>query len=416
MKNTVLKCGDDTTRQLLGNFQQRDLQENIFVKTDQQSIIARTENQLVKESVNLSESIYYSPTNFPLISRNDIRKGTAWEDWSYPNFNTSFLYRDNKIVVENIKRNKISISQYTDKIKVILDKNILDIFKKNKNLRLFLCYSKGIDSILILSYLIKNKLQDKVTLINFSNALTNNKNKNFVFEKTLGFNVENTYVNLDSLISACNTIKRYVPICYSTYSLLNLHKDSSFIFGFHGNQSLLHKEIFLEQINKDVTNNGYCSSLNNWKKTQTPTPLEEHCLLIKPWNSLNDINGCKIYDPLGNQEIFEMVRSIEWSNVDPHIVSDAKVARQIIKDNVGDMLDSIITEEDITESDNIIGDLEIPMEQLNEEIFDIQEEIFVNKQGHSWLLSEYGRAKEKNCIKLNTLLSFITMNNYYKAK
>ena len=176
---------------------------------------------------------------------------------------------------------------------------------------------------------------------------------------------------------------------------------------------MLHKKVFLEQIKKDVKNSGYCSSLNNWKTTQNSTPLAECCLLIKPWNKLNGINGCEIFDPLGNEEIFEMIRSIDWNNVDPHIISDAKIARQIIHDNVKNLLDSIISEEDTTESDNVIGDLEIPLEKLDKEIFNIQEKSFYNKKGYNWLLYEYGCAKEKNSIKLNTLLSFITMKDYF---
>ena len=108
-----------------------------------------------------------------------------------------------------------------------------------------------------------------------------------------------------------------------------------------------------------------------------------------------------------------MVRSIEWHNVDPHLVSDAEVARQIINDNVGNLLDSVILEEDISELDNIVGDLDIPMEKLDKKLFNIQEKTGHDKQGYNWLLFEYGRAKEKNSIKLNTLLSYMIIKKYY---
>jgi hypothetical protein len=413
MQHNIFECVDDTTRLLLSNFKQKEFNKKIFVKIKNQSITARTTDQLINDSECLSKKIYYNPTYFPLISRDDIRTGTAWKDWQYPNFDTCFDYKNNKIIIDTVHKNKISIDQYIQKLEKILDNNISEIFKNNKNLKLFLCYSRGIDSILILSYLIKKKLQDKVILINFSNLISSKKNNTFDLEKKLGFKVETIKLGLDELIAACNTGEHEIAICYTTYTLLNLYKNCAFIFGFHGNQSLLHKKIFLEQINKDVSKKGYCSSLNDWKTTKNPTPLEEHCLLIKPWHKLDGMNGCKIFTPLGNEEIFEMVRSIAWSDVDPHLVGDAKVARQIINDNVGNLLDSVILEEDTSESDNIIGDLEIPMEKLDKELFNIQEKNCHDKEGYNWLLLEYGRAKEKSSIKLNTLLSYMIMKKYY---
>jgi len=406
---------DNITKQLLSNFKQMDLEEKIFVKIEKESIIARTAEQLIKAHTALSDKIYYCPTKFPLISINDIRLGTAWKDWLCPNFNTQFYYNNdnNKITVCKVIRNKISLDQYTEKLQIILDNNISKIVKKNKNL--FLCYSGGVDSSVILSYLIKKKIQDKVTLINFSNLVNNKKINNFNYEKKLGFKVENIKINLNDLINVCNTKNYEKIICYTTYTLLKKYKKSSFIYGFHGNQSLLHKKIFLEQINKDVLKKGYCSSLNNWKSMKNPTPLAEHILLMKPWDKINGTNNCKIFSPLGNNEIFEMVRSIDWSNVDPHTINDAKVAKQIINNNVGALLDSsILKNENIAESDTIIGDLEVPLKELDTDIFDINEKNYHNKQGHDWLVKEYANAMKENSIKLNTLISFILIKNISK--
>lgn len=406
---------DNITKQLLSNFKQRDLKEKIFVKIEKQSIIARTAEQLIKSHTALSDKIYYSPTRFPLISVNDIRLGTAWKDWLCPNFDTHFYYNkdNNKITACDVVRNKISLNQYIEKLQIILDNNISEIVKKNKNL--FLCYSGGIDSTVILSFLIKKKLQDKVTLINFSNLITTKKINNFDYEKKLGFKIENIKINLNNLISVCNTKNYENIICYTTYTLLKNFKKSSFMYGFLGNQSLLHKKIFLEQINKDLSKKGYCSSLNNWKAMKNPTPLAEHCFLVKPWDKLNGINDCKMFFPLFNEEIFEMVRSIDWNNIDPHIINDAKVARHVISNNVGDLLEfNIPKTENLTEADSIIGDLKIPLKELDTEIFDIKENNYHDKQGHNWLVKEYKKAMKENFIKLNTLISFILIKNISK--
>lgn len=415
MKYREFECSDNITKKLLSNFKQKDLDEKIFIKIENQSIFARTAEQLIKSHTALSEKIYYDPTKFPLMSVNDIRLGTAWKDWLCPNFDTQFYYNkdNNKITACDVVRNKISLNQYIEKLQIILDNNISEIVKKNKNL--FLCYSGGIDSAVILSYLIKKKLQDKVKLINFSNLITGKTTNDFNYVKKLGFKIANIKIDFDDLINVCNTKSFKKITCYTTYTLLKKYKKNSFIFGFHGNQSLLHKKIFLEQINKDVSKKGYCSSLNNWKSIKNPTPLAEHCFLLKSRHERNEINDCKIFSPLGNEEIFEMVRSIDWDNVDPNIINDAKVARQIISNNVGNLLDSSILEtENLTESDTIIGDLKIPFKQLDPEIFDIKVKSFHDKQGYSWLLKEFTKAMKENFIKLNILLLFVLIKNISK--
>lgn len=415
MKYREFKCSDNITKRVLSNFRQKDLDERIFIKIENQSIVARTTEQLIKSHTALSEKIYYNPTKFPLMSVDDLRLGTAWKDWLCPNFDTQFSYDKNsdKITVRDVIRKKISLNKYIEKLQIILDNNILKIVNNNKNL--FLAYSGGVDSTVILSYLIKKKLQDKVTLINFSNLITGRTTNDLNYVKKLGFKITNIKIDFDDLINVCNTKSFEKITCYTTYTLLKKYKKNSFIFGFHGNQSLLHKKIFLEQINKDVSKKGYCSSLNNWKSIKNPTPLAEHCFLLKSRHERNGTNDCKIFSPLGNEEIFEMVRSIDWDNVDPNTINDAKVARQIISNNVGNLLDSsILLTENLYESDTIVGDCKIPLKQLDPEIFDIKVKSFHNKQGYYWLLKEFAKAMKENFIKLSTLMSFVLIKNISK--
>jgi hypothetical protein len=158
-----------------------------------------------------------------------------------------------------------------------------------------------------------------------------------------------------------------------------------------------------------VYKTGYCKSLDGWKPKKNPTPLKEHFLYRKPWHELQAYNGCEWFDPLFNEKIFEMIRSIDWKNIDSHIVSNAEVARKIINENVGNLLDDFITYENLNEIDNISGDLEVPFKNLQKEIFNVDKN-YCNKQGHDWLISEYNQSLPKKFIKLNTLLSFLVQN------
>ena len=50
MKYKELECSDNITKKLLSNFKQKDLKEKIFIKIKNQSIVARTTEQLVKNN------------------------------------------------------------------------------------------------------------------------------------------------------------------------------------------------------------------------------------------------------------------------------------------------------------------------------------------------------------------------------
>lgn len=404
----IFECADDITKKLFTNFRSIDTKEKIFFKTTNEQIFARTEKQLIIERHSLSENIYYYPTYFPLISIYDIRAGTAWNDWSITNFDNLYHYeeKNNQIIINEITRNKISLEQYIEQLKVEIDNNITKIFKKCRNKTIFLAYSSGIDSLCILSFLIKKKLQNRIKLINITNVMTHNVKRTFEKEKKLGFDVYHLEININDLTRIINENSYKKVLCYTTYMLFKKFPNSTFIFGFHGNQSLLHKNIFLEQIQKEVYKTGYCKSLDGWKPKKNPTPLKEHFLYRKPWHELQGCDGCEWFDPLFNEKIFEMIRSIDWKNIDSHIVSNAEVARKIINENVGNLLDDFITYENLNEIDNISGDLEVPFKNLQKEIFNVDKN-YCNKQGHDWLMSEYNQSLPKKFIKLNTLLSFL---------
>lgn len=407
------ECADHITKNFLSNFRPHDMEENLLYKIDGDKIYARKVNQLIAERAELSEKIYYSPTYFPLISNYDMRLGTAWTDWTVINFDTCSFYDNNtnKITLDKCARHKISLTNYIKKLENIIGNNIEKIFAKDHTKTVYLAYSRGIDSLCILSFLIKKNLTDRVKLLNFSNTLLCEGIQSFELEKSLGLDVINFTIDMDHLCKIINFKNFKTVLCYTTHTLMKKFPGSFFIFGWHGNQSLLHKKIFLEQINKEVTKRGYCQSLDEWKPNISATPLNEHCFVIKPWHELQGTDDCELFDPLGNKTIFELTRSIDWENIDPHVISHAEIPRKIIYNNVNNMLDKLIIKENLNECDVIFGDLEVPLAKLNKEIFEIDSTGYCNKHGVDWLLSEYHKSLTKNTIKLNTVLGFL-LHNY----
>jgi hypothetical protein len=313
-------------------------------------------------------------------------------------------------------RLKITIAQYVEKLKKILELNVISMFEKISDKKTFLCYSRGIDSTLVLSYILKHKLQDKIKILNFSNSINQTLPLNFQEEKKLGFEVINIEIGMDELIDAFNTADPDIVSCYCSYNIVQRFNNCNFIFGYHGNPILLHKKIFLEQINKDVKVSGYCTSLNDWTAVKNPIPLSECVLFIKPWHKLNGINNNTIFAPLGDDQTFNLVRDISyWHDMDPHFISDAKTARQLINHNVGSKLDFAISNENQKDLDCVIGDLMIPIEKIKDDIFKITKKSCMNEKGFNWLMSEYELAKKNKFIKFNSLMCFITFKKYFNA-
>ena len=175
------KCSDDVTKQLLFKFRQKDFSKKVYIKIENEIIMAAYADNINRfQKLSLSDKIYeHSSTWFPIIFSSDFRLGTAWQGWQIPNFDTYFEYDRHKNVVriKTFQRQQISLDFYQESIQKIIDKNILSVFAKEKSKKIMIAYSGGIDSLVILSYIIKNKLQEKVILVNFENLFTRKEKK-----------------------------------------------------------------------------------------------------------------------------------------------------------------------------------------------------------------------------------------------
>jgi len=409
-------CGDDNTAFLLKKYQHLDNISNslrVFLKYEDDKIFAKTYAQLISDKTNrLSEKIYYFPSNSPNISNADVTLGTAWDEWHCPTFDNEYFEINGKIYIKKIQREEISLDLYENLLVKEIQNNLQNIY--NNNNQVYFSCSKGIDSMTILSFIIKNGWQHKTTLIRFSNFITKKSSKEFDFEKKFGFkNYEYYDVKMDDLVDAVNA-ENYAHLqCYTTRKCLKNFPNSSVIFGFHGNQVLLHKKIFLEQINRKVTKNGYVSGCNNWMPCKEKSLSLHHYRLSyqKPWKELNGLWGSRIYDPLGSENVFSNLRAISWRDVDPHIVSDAIFCKNIIRKNVSTLLDNYNEIENQDEQDILVGDLLVNITDIKDTLFKINGNIKNNTQGLNWLLHQYNEARALGFIKLNVLMSFVNIKN-----
>ena len=173
-------CGDELTAILLKNYYQNEYDYKTFLQIDSKNkLFARTKNHLMNDKKTmLSSQIYFSPSKSPLLSADNISEGSAWKDWYCPSFEHYYLYKNKKILVRKIRRRKISIEEYVKVLEKEIQKNLEKIYYKN-NEDIVLAYSRGIDSLTILSFIIKNKWIERTKLVCYQNTVTNQKKKDF---------------------------------------------------------------------------------------------------------------------------------------------------------------------------------------------------------------------------------------------
>jgi hypothetical protein len=327
--------------------------------------------------------------------------------YNLPNYFDYFTVKENTITHYIKDNKKIKLEAYEKIIHEIL-LNKFKQFKSKTNLKFL--YSKGIDSLVILSYLIKLNLINKVELFSFKNNHTKQNDKIFTYEKQLGININVFNIDENTIIDAINSENYYNVFCYSTYKVFNKFKNSNIIYGFHGNQSLLHKDIFLHQIKKDPSEIGYCKSLENFKLDfNNIIPIEYHNLIIRPWKKLNGIHNNTLLDPLGDNEIFDLVRNLEWSSIDPNYVVNACLARKLIKLNVGTLFDCLIKEENLNESDKINHSQLIDLNKIKDTIINIPQSSRHNTEGLGYIKTKVKEAIHRRVISLETVILLLSI-------
>jgi len=393
-----------------------DLDSNKWFIENHSGRVAKA-NELIQ--CKLNREIYFSPSYSPLISVKDSSLGSCFQDWSIPSASIDLSTQTACIPA------LLSVDDYQQKIHSYIKSNIQKIFEKHK--RVYLSLSGGIDSVVLLSYLIDMKLNKQTTIVVFENhsqsnsdCLHNNPQRkntlDALCEHLKDFELEKEIITSTNLAEAINHSFSSAK-CYVTYSLMARHQDRAWLFGYHGNQLLLHKEVFLDEIlyrsphKKHLVKQAisqqyfYTQSLKDYQFDRPLRPLHNHHLLLKPWHDLNGLNNNSIYAPLGMDNYsFDLCRSIDFSRVDPTTITDAKVARWLIDCNHQSWLHKYIITESTKDIDNL-EHVDIDLDLINPTLLEIPENLNHDPQGLEWLSNQIITAKACGKMPLNTLIS-----------
>lgn len=374
-------------------------------------------NEIVDQP--LSREIYFSPSYSPLIDVKNTALGSCFKGWIVP---TASIDIETGI---EIFAKTTTIDEYTHAVHRSITKSVHDIYSNHQQVHLAL--SGGIDSVVLLSYVLELNYLDRTTIVIFENhsqshsdCLHQNISRQNDLDNLCGglghTDIKREIIEMPDLIAAANHSFGALR-CYVTHALMSRYQSCAWMFGYHGNQLLLHKEVFLDEIMYRAPNkksliktaiskkNFYTQSLRNYRFDRELAPLHQHHLLLKPWQEMNAINNNLIYAPIGHDDIlFDLCRTIDFSLCDPEVITDALVARCLIRKNGQEWLLDHISTESTRDLDNL-EHVEVPVRDLDPTLLEIPHNLNHDKEGLDWIADESNRAKTTGYIALNTLVS-----------
>lgn len=397
-------------------YQNYDLSSNYFLVHNDETKIVYDIHTL--KNSKLAQQIYFSPSSCPIINRNNSNDGSCFEDYMIPTSAYTVAVTDVKIKIEKIPATE-SLTTYIDSVYFDIQNQLIKIYKQHTEVTL--CYSGGIDSMVLLSFIINLNLLSRTNIIFFKNSVTNSIEKPLVLDllcvlKSKANNVEILNITFDDVADSFNYESFEQLLCYATSSILRRTKNNAFIFGWHGNQILLHKNIFIDEILltspsqlercKELIhsdNKFYTQSLKKYNFDEHKISLAQRYMLMKPWDKLNGINQNSVYSPIASDYTFQLLRRLDYSDIDVNVIIEASVAKEIIQRNVGNSLSMYYDIEDVTDGDVLLP-CNIPLELIDINKLVIPDTLNHDPHGLTYITNEIQLAHKNQFIPLNSLV------------
>ena len=404
---------DNITKELLNNYTRTNGKNyDVLIKIDNDKITARTLEQLIKAAdCKINYSLYTTPTIFPWANNCNLNH-TVFKDWKSSSFYENYFNDRGTIKIKGIAQNSIPLKDYIAMAKYKIEDNMLKILENSKNL--ILCYSRGIDSILLLSYLIKfNKVKD-TRIVYCLNENVSNQEIDFSLEKKLGLDVEIVRLKEEDMLSFADQENPFKFYHYQSHWLTDKFKNHTLLVGHEGNSVLMHKWEWVKRLGKPVTKkDGYVTScldkidwsINRNLEFDTISFIEPYS---RSWNNPKEFGD--VLSPISDIELIKLLPFVDILDADPNFFGDAELARSMIKDNVKDYLDTLIK----SENENWVNFWNmgnINSNRLKEDTLKLDTHPRLNVNGIVYLRKVIEKAKTDGIIDVTALLS-LKFNNY----
>jgi hypothetical protein len=459
-----------------GIYQNFDLHmgDNIFVQVNDDDLYLTNDYKKLQHA-QIVEKVYRDISPLPFVAGLDSRRQSCFRNWFIPSASYRFSVTSDHVDVSLIKKD-LSLDEYTHLMYDRVIENLKSIYSRHD--RVYLHYSGGIDSLVCLSFILKLGLQKRTTLLYFKNLPEISHQylpeASFLHPVKLQA-IENLFADMadqmHSIITDCVTLSDFLHqlnhgtfidiLAYSTATMIQKYPDGAHIGGHLGNESLLHWHIYINDVlqaghdieqlkelsKKTVYSQNHVLRLmlailsqkpasgpiQNFDQTCVDQTLDyrscEQWLLpvmefkhhsLVPRSSLNSHGSVKFYHPLMDETISELHRKLHWRDIDFNYLVDAKLARDVMKVNVGNRLDQYVTSDgqdcDSTLSRGIrpwVRSFMLSADKINPKLLTVPDNLCHDDNGFRWLNYALRRVNTHG-TSIKMLMTFKTINHLSK--
>ena len=402
------------------------LEPTFFLRDDCKKIA--TIKELATQPLN--RDIYFNPTSRLKISRSDSRLGSCFDGWQIPSSGIMVESTDGWVSAIREFEHELSLQEYKARLDSHIKNCISEAYDSNR--QVYLTFSGGIDSIVVLSYIMHMGLGARTHLVCVKNLATTHP-ESMAYDLARIQRMNNFFTayqdrvastcwitqDADNIVDMVNRGRSYLELLnYTTVGIFESYHDTAWLGGYYGNKTLLHHWVFLDELRiKDPSKTSeleialnsnqdyYSIDAMQWGKSSVPpVHIKYRTLAVKPWHALQGINQNRIYTPLGCQDTFNDLRKINPADFNFEMVADAKFGRELI-DRYAPDLSSIITHRNSQDNDTITQ-IQVPTANLDYDQLYIPSELIHHPTGVDWLASELETSRTTGYINMNTLVSF----------
>jgi len=402
------------------------LEPTIFLRDDFKKIATIAE--LADQPLN--RAIYFNPTSRLKISRSDSRLGSCFTGWQIPTSGLIIESTDGWVSAIEEFEHELSLNEYKERLDIRIKNCIQEIYDNNP--QVYLTFSGGIDSVVVLSYVMHMGLGSRTHLVCVKNLATTHP-ESIAYDQARMKRIDNFFMayqdrvastrwitqDVNNIVDIVNRGRSYLDLLnYTTVGIFESYHDTAWMGGYYGNNTLLHHWLFLDQLRiKDpgksseseiaLNSCGDCYSVDFMqpgKFSVPPVHIKYQTLPHKPWHALQGINQNRIYTPLGCEDTFNDLRKINPTEFDFEMIADAKFGRELIN-RYAPNLSSIITHCNSHDNDNIVQ-IQVPTKNLDYTQLYIPDNLVHHPDGVDWLTYELESSKVTGYIDMNTLISF----------
>jgi len=378
----------------------------------------------------LNRAIYFNPTSRLKVSRSDSRLGSCFDGWQIPSAGIMAESTNGWVSAIEEFEHELSLNEYKERLDIRIKNCIQKIYDNNP--QVYLTFSGGIDSVVVLSYVMHMGLGSRTHLVCVKNLATTHP-ESIAYDQARMQRINNFFMayqgrvastrwitqDVNNIVDIVNRGRSYLDLLnYTTVGIFESYHDTAWMGGYYGNATLLHHWLFLDQLRiKDPTKSSeleialnscqdyYSVDIAKWGKSSVPpVHIKYHTLSVKPWHALQDINQNRIYTPLGCEDTFDDLRKINPAEFDFEMIADAKFGRELIN-RYAPNLSSIITHCNSHDNDNIVQ-IQVPTKNLDYTQLYIPGNLVHHPDGVDWLTYELESSKVTGYIDMNTLISF----------